>query len=178
MQARRFAHQYARQYLPGGTHGINAELPCVAGPARCAVEASTRGWFGSVSVLMINWCHRVLRNAPRIILLHTDGRGHNDSRWLPVGHVVVLSMPWSARSLRLSPSITFGRHGEIENSLDRSLSNSSGLSRCTHDAEATYEQCVFQYKLGHLMILCCARQRKPRDSEFKLLVRVVPVKTT
>ena len=110
--------------LPRCSNWINSELASVAWPDRGSVECSATTHGLRTSVLMINRSHRVLANAPRVILLHHRVRRNDQRRWCSIGKVVVIAMPWLLVCILLSPYVALVGQTMIESSFDR-LSNSS-----------------------------------------------------
>ena len=111
-------YQGLRTGLPRATHRIYAELVRVARPNWSRLEnsaAATRR--GMPTKLMIDWCHGILRDTPRIILLHHHCRRHNQCGRLASAKIVIFSMPRFLHRLILSPIIALRRHREPTKSI-------------------------------------------------------------
>ena len=93
--------------LPRASHVVGTELICVAWPVGRAVESTTcgTGGIGTATELMVHGVHEILTDAPRVGLPHVSGGGNNQSQWLAVHLVVVISMPRTVHGKVIGPNL-------------------------------------------------------------------------
>lgn len=97
---------FALRDLPGSANGINPELFGVRWPVGRRAEGSATCAVGrDASELVVNGSHRVLGNAPRVVLLHGHDRRHHQGGRLAGAHPVVAAVPRSLSRLIASPVI-------------------------------------------------------------------------
>lgn len=107
-----------RRGLPGSSYWINSELASVAWPNRCSVECSAATHGLRWSVLMVDRSHRVLADAPRVVLLHHRVWRHHQCSWCSVRQVVIITMPRLLIRMLLRPGVASRSQPLIESSFD------------------------------------------------------------
>ena len=107
----------------------------MAWPDRCSVECSAATASLCWSVLMINRSHRVLTDAPRVILLHHRVRRNDQSGWCSVGQVVIVPVPRTLVRILLRPDVSLVGQAMIQNAFDWSSDSGrpilSGCGTCS-----------------------------------------------
>ena len=98
--------------LPRPSNRVDSELIGMARPVRSSLELpATAAASRTLTELMVNRGHRVLRNAPRVVLLHGDCWRNDQSCWLACAEIVIISMPRLLHGLIPRPVISPGRMG-------------------------------------------------------------------